>query len=422
VKHVPQRLAGIGLAIAALTIIALAMLILADLERETLLNRETIAAQQVKDSLDRLRIQLTELRASARLGALTGDAESFRNIDRRAVELDSELAYLARRAAAGAPLPTLPSLAPAARLLAAHARSIAPALGARGNESAAALARAAGRTADEAIAALELSDKAVTSHINERTLAQIRLGERLRNYVTSLLVGSIAILAGLFLGYRWVQGRVRDAQQRIEQLAHFDTVTGLPNRALLEDRLEQETTRARRSARGFALLYFDLDGFKTVNDTWGHAAGDRVLALVGERVRKCVRASDTVGRLGGDEFLAILPETTLEGAMGVAEKLRDSLREPFPIGEADAKRGASVGMKKLRDSLRKPYPRGKAEAKLGASVGVSLFPEHGEDADALQRAADAALYRAKREGKDRTIVATAAVPSTEPATDAENAG
>jgi diguanylate cyclase (GGDEF)-like protein len=185
---------------------------------------------------------------------------------------------------------------------------------------------------------------------------------------------------GLFAAYRRAQLREREAQRRIEHLAHFDMVTGLPNRALLSDRLAQETSRARRSSRGFAVLLFDLDGFKTVNDTWGHGAGDRVLAIVGERARKSVRASDTVGRQGGDEFLAILPETSLEGALGVAEKLRESLRAPYPIGNA--------------------------EAHLSTSVGVSLFPDHGSDPEALQRAADAALYRAKREGKDRTVVAT----------------
>jgi diguanylate cyclase (GGDEF)-like protein len=395
VKPSPQRLAAIGLAIAALTIFALAMLILFDLERQAGLNRETIAAQQVKDSLDRLRIQLTELRSSARLGALTGDAEAFRSIDRRAVDLDAELAYLAQRASADAPLPTFASLAPAARLLAVHARSIGPTRSSRGSESATALAREAERVATEAVAALELSDAAVNSRINERTLVQIRLGEELRIYVTWLLVGSIAVLVGLFVGYRWLQERMRETQRRIEHLAHFDMVTGLPNRALLADRLAQETARSLRSSRGFALLFFDLDSFKTVNDTWGHAAGDLVLALVGERVRKCVRATDTVGRLGGDEFLAILPETTLEGAMGVADKLRESLREPYPLG--------------------------KAEAKLSASVGVSLFPEHGGDSDALQRAADAALYRAKREGRNRTVVATEAANSAEPATSAKNA-
>jgi diguanylate cyclase (GGDEF)-like protein len=176
-----------------------------------------------------------------------------------------------------------------------------------------------------------------------------------------------------------VQRREREAQKRIEHLAHFDMVTSLPNRALLADRLAHETARARRDNLGFAVLLFDLDGFKAVNDTWGHAAGDRVLALVGERVRKCVRASDTVGRLGGDEFLAILPGTSLEGAIGVAEKLRDSLREPYPLDGATA--------------------------HLSTSVGVSIFPDHGIDPEQLQRAADAALYRAKREGKNRTVVA-----------------
>jgi diguanylate cyclase (GGDEF)-like protein len=185
----------------------------------------------------------------------------------------------------------------------------------------------------------------------------------------------------LFAAYRRVQRREREAQKRIEHLAHFDMVTGLPNRALLADRLAQETARSRRGGLGFAVLMFDLDGFKGVNDTWGHAAGDRVLALVGERVRKCVRASDTVGRLGGDEFLAILPETSLEGARGVAEKLREALREPYALDNATA--------------------------NLSTSIGVALFPEHGEDPEQLQRAADAALYRAKREGKDRTMVAEA---------------
>jgi diguanylate cyclase (GGDEF)-like protein len=240
----------------------------------------------------------------------------------------------------------------------------------------------------EAIRALERSDAAVTARINSRTDAQLQLGERLRKYVSWMLIGSIAVLAALFAGYRRLQLRDRETQKRIEHLAHFDMVTGLPNRALLSDRLAQETARARRASSPFVVLMFDLDGFKKVNDTWGHAAGDRVLMLVGERVRKCVRASDTVGRLGGDEFLAILPETTLAGALGVAEKLRESLREPYPLD--------------------------KAVASLSTSVGVSLFPAHGTDPESLLRAADAALYRAKREGKDRIVVAPD-MPQTAPA-------
>jgi diguanylate cyclase (GGDEF)-like protein len=374
------RLAGTGLAIAAFTIIALAVLILVDLEHEVSLHQAVMTAQQVKDSLDKLRTHLNELRAAARLSALTGDADAYHEIERRAVQVEEELGYLAQRASADAPLPTFDALVPAARMLVMHARSISASRGARGSLSATTLAREAERVESDAIRALERSDEAVTTRINERTVAQIQLGERLRKYVQGLLVGSIVVLAGLFVGYRRLQDRDREAQRRIEHLAHFDMVTGLPNRALLSDRLAQETARARRSSRGFAVLLFDLDGFKSVNDTWGHSAGDRVLAIVGERARKVMRASDTVGRQGGDEFLAILPETALEGALGVAEKLRESLRAPYPVGNA--------------------------EAHLSTSVGVSLFPDHGSDPEALQRAADAALYRAKREGKNRVVVAS----------------
>ena len=377
------RLAGLGLAIAMLTIIALAILVLLDLEREARVHREVIVAQQLKDDLHALRTRVVELRSAARLGARTGDAAAFRGIERRAIDVEASLASLAKQATAGASLPAFERLADSISLLVMHARSIAEARQSRGVQSAVALADETERLTGEATASLDASLAAHTKRINERTETALMLGDGLRKYIAGLLVGSIALLAALSVGYRRVQGRERAAQKRIERLAHFDMVTGLPNRALLADRLAQETARARRGELGFAVLLFDLDGFKAVNDTWGHAAGDRVLAMVGERVRKCVRASDTVGRLGGDEFLAILPETSLEGARGVAEKLRESLREPYPLDGA--------------------------KAQMSVSVGLSLYPDHGDDPEQLRRAADAALYTAKREGKDRTVIAEARV-------------
>jgi diguanylate cyclase (GGDEF)-like protein len=277
-------------------------------------------------------------------------------------------------------LPSFEALAPAARLLVVHARSISAARSTRGSLSAAALAREAEKVESEAIQALDRSEAAVTARINERTSAQLELSERLRRYVMWLVAGSAVGLAGLFVAYRRVQMRERAAQNRIERLAHFDMLTGLPNRALLIDRLNQESARAKRGARPFAVLMFDLDGFKKVNDTWGHAAGDQVLRQVGTRARACVRASDTVGRLGGDEFLALLPETTLDGAREVAEKLRTTLREPYDLGNG-------------------------ITANVGASVGIAVFPQHGTDAEDLQRAADGALYHSMREGKNRISVA-----------------
>ncbi len=382
-RFVPSRarLAALGLVTAIVTMIALAIMVIGDLDSDVRGYVEVSFSQQVKDDLHALRAHVLELRAATRLGARTGDAEALYNIELRALEVESDLASLQRLTAAGTPIPALQGLAQPARLLVMHARSVAAVRGLRGAQSAVDLSQETERLTAESNAAIERSLADQSAHIKERTQAQIQLGERLRRFIGGLLAGSTVALVGLFVAYRQAQVREREAQRRIEHLAHFDLVTGLPNRALLSDRLAQETSRARRSSRGFAVLLFDLDGFKEVNDTWGHGAGDRVLAMVGERARRCVRSSDTVGRQGGDEFLAILPETGLEGALGVAEKLRESLRAPYPLGNT--------------------------EARLSASVGVSLFPDHGSDPEALQRASDAALYRAKREGKDRTAVAVA---------------
>jgi diguanylate cyclase (GGDEF)-like protein len=371
------RLAGLGLAVATATIIALAISVLLDLDREAQVHREVETAQKVKDELYRLRTQVVDLRAAARLGARTGDASAFASIERRAREVEGSLAELERQASEGTLLLSMDSLRASTRMLIVHARSVPAAR--TGVDSASRLAEEADRLAGEATAALDRSLAAQTRHIELRTEAQLKLNEGLRRYIAVVLLGSFAMLAVLLLAYRRAQGRERRAQQRIEHLAHFDMVTGLPNRALLADRIAQETARARRNSLGFALLLFDLDGFKSVNDTWGHAAGDRVLALVAERARQCVRASDTVGRQGGDEFLAILPETSQEGASEVATKLREALAEPYPLDTATA--------------------------RLSASVGISLFPDHGLEPAQLLRAADAALYRAKRDGKNRTVVA-----------------
>jgi diguanylate cyclase len=148
----------------------------------------------------------------------------------------------------------------------------------------------------------------------------------------------------------------------------------LPNRSLLDDRLEQATQLAARQAEPLAVLLFDLDGFKAVNDSLGHAAGDALLSQVGLRARDCMRASDTVGRLGGDEFLAILPATGAEGARAVAVKLLASIARPYEL------------------------PRGTAA--IGVSIGGAFLPVDGITPDELTHAADVALYRAKADGRN----------------------
>jgi diguanylate cyclase (GGDEF)-like protein len=161
---------------------------------------------------------------------------------------------------------------------------------------------------------------------------------------------------------------------RYEVLATHDALTGLPNRRLFQDRLEQALAYARRDGHPVAVLYLDLDGFKAVNDEKGHDVGDALLKAVAERLDATVRREDTVARLGGDEFGVVLV----------------SVREP-----ADA---LDVG-RKLRVALHEPQDVNGAPVQLGASVGVAVYPFDGVTADALMRAADGAMYAVKAEGK-----------------------
>src|SRR5258706_242727 len=164
-------------------------------------------------------------------------------------------------------------------------------------------------------------------------------------------------------------------EEKVSYLAQFDALTGLPNRNLFQDRLTQAMALARRNTWPMAVLFIDLDRFKLVNDTLGHAAGDKLLKEAAERLRSCVRASDTVGRLGGDEFAAILSELAKPGDAGlVAQKIIDVFKRPFDL-------------------------EGK-ETYVTASVGVTLYPADSDNAEALVVNADAAMYRAKEQGRD----------------------
>ena len=168
----------------------------------------------------------------------------------------------------------------------------------------------------------------------------------------------------------------KQQEERLTRMAYHDPLTRLPNRALFLDRAQQAIAMAARDGYHLALLYLDLDGFKEVNDTLGHDAGDLLLQEAAERLLRCVRESDTVARLGGDEFALLLPE--VGGARDVervADKLLIALRRPFPL-------------------------KGRA-ARVSGSVGIALYPGDGDDPHQLLKWADEAMYRAKRGGKDR---------------------
>ena len=162
---------------------------------------------------------------------------------------------------------------------------------------------------------------------------------------------------------------------RLQHQAFYDRLTGLPNRALLLNRLEQTITAAHRRKTSFAVAFVDLDQFKPINDSAGHEAGDAVLREIAARLRQCVRESDIVARYGGDEFVLLLLDSTDQGLQRVASAILEAAAQPILWQET--------------------------QFKISASVGFAMFPSDGDSAKALLDVADAAMYRAKQAGRNR---------------------
>jgi diguanylate cyclase (GGDEF)-like protein/PAS domain S-box-containing protein len=179
-------------------------------------------------------------------------------------------------------------------------------------------------------------------------------------------------------------------EEELQQLAFVDTLTHLPNRRLLNDRLAQALLTNKRSARFGALMFLDLDNFKPLNDNHGHAAGDLLLIEVAKRLSRCVREADTVARVGGDEFVVMLSElgpnasSASEEAATVAEKIRRNLSEPYLM---------SVVLHDMPDKV--------VEHHCSASIGVTMMPPDTSNLANLLMRADAAMYRAKELGRNR---------------------
>jgi diguanylate cyclase (GGDEF)-like protein/PAS domain S-box-containing protein len=168
----------------------------------------------------------------------------------------------------------------------------------------------------------------------------------------------------------------KEHQRELERIAHFDALTGVPNRVLLSDRLAQAIAQTRRAGAMMAVCYLDLDGFKPVNDRYGHAAGDRLLVEMAQRMKDCLRGGDTVARIGGDEFVLLL--------LGLER-----------MDEVDP------ALRRILDAVALPVIVDDEPTAISASLGVTLFPRDDADADALLRHADQAMYEAKQSGKNR---------------------
>ena len=167
---------------------------------------------------------------------------------------------------------------------------------------------------------------------------------------------------------------LQGANEQLRSIALYDKLTGLPNRFLLEDRLRQAAMHADRTEKSFSVMFVDLDDFKPVNDTYGHAAGDELLKQVGNRLKECLRKHDTVARTGGDEFVIVLQD----------------------VGDA---KGATVIGEKIIAELAKPIVLGPHSLDVSCSIGISMYPSDGKDIATLTANADVAMYHAKKSGK-----------------------
>ncbi|MDP2850227.1 MAG: EAL domain-containing protein [Sulfuricurvum sp.] len=165
------------------------------------------------------------------------------------------------------------------------------------------------------------------------------------------------------------------AEKQIQYLANYDELTGLPNRLKLDNRIQYLLSLAKRNEIAFTVMFLDLDHFKTINDTLGHSCGDSLLIEASKRLKMILREEDTIARFGGDEFIILLPNIGVDGATQVAQKLLNTFQEPFPINEH--------------------------ELCISSSIGIALYPNDGNDFETLYKNADTAMYRAKKEGRNR---------------------
>ncbi|MGH8198255.1 MAG: diguanylate cyclase domain-containing protein [Steroidobacteraceae bacterium] len=203
-----------------------------------------------------------------------------------------------------------------------------------------------------------------------------RLGQPIPLWQVTAFHRNAGSQGGLISTLAWDFSSQKDLERNLWHQATHDALTGLPNRALLMDRLMQAIHGAQRTPHFTAVLLMDVDGFKAINDDCGHETGNQILTELAVRMYSCLRACDTVGRYGGDEFVFLLCE----------------LKEPGEVGQA---------MRRIWAALESPFLVGNRSFRVGASIGVAIHPDHGNDAESLLNHADMTMYRAKARNRSQ---------------------
>lgn len=379
-KATIDNIALAALVFAVVAIAAVSTVAVVSAENLILTNEKILREQRIISSLDSIRFNALALDIGEQNFIITGNDRDLARYRSGIVEIEGELVYLAgKREEYSALSEHFTALDSLARQFISDERRIVDARRTQGFTAAQSLVK--NHTGDE------LQEKLLG--VTHQLLAQARrqqdslqadqisYGDKVRRLILALISSSAFILVFLYGTLRRLNHEQRTAQTRIAHQATHDSLTDLYNRPALMEHISSRLRDAESEAAlgGFALLLVDLDGFKSVNDSLGHDAGDALLKEVARRARVALRAADYLSRLGGDEFLIVIPQVSdRETAANVARKLIGVIAQPVVLGEA--------------------------RAQVTASIGISMFPQDGRERETLMKCADLALYQAKHMGKN----------------------
>ena len=375
-----------GVALAALifavvAISAVSAIAIISVENLIATNERALRMQRTISSLEAIRFHSVAINSSEQNYVITGKETELIPYKAGTVEIEAEVTYLAERRSEHPELETrFAELRVAAQRFLADERKIVDARRSAGEPTAREMVKQHfGEISHEQL--LQITYQLLVStrkQLNSLEADQVAYGDKVRRLILALISSAAFILIFLYGSLRRLSIEQRTAQARFAHQATHDSLTGLRNRPAVMEYIARKLVDGEQEASlgGFALLLLDLDGFKAVNDSFGHDAGDDLLKQVAVRIVAALRDSDYVARLGGDEFLIVVPQVSDEGT---------------------AKR---VG-NKLVEMIGAPYLLKGHQANVTVSVGISMFPKDARDREALMKCADLALYEAKRAGRNQ---------------------
>ena len=365
---------------AVVAISAVSTVAMFSAERLTTTNEHVMSTQRMVASLEAIRLQAVLVQSGEQSYVITGKDADLTPYRSGSVEIEAEITYLADKRV-DFPLldANFEALKTAVAALVRKEKRLIELRKERGFQAAKTMSESPDDNVEHE-KLLNLTHRLLGE--TRRRLDQLEVdqqiyGDKVRRLILALISSSALILVFLYGTLRRLNIEQRKTQEKMAHMATHDALTGLFNRPAVVEYLEQKIDHPDTAALGgFTLLLLDLDGFKEVNDSLGHDAGDNLLKQVSARIASALRDSDYVARLGGDEFLIVLPQ----------------------LSDADSVRRVAV---KLIDAIGKPYPLGQRVAEVTVSIGVSNFPQDGRDRETLMKCADLALYSAKRGGRNQ---------------------